>query len=186
MFKRRYKKDLKDRVRGWFWPKLGWRRWAQYIRHRVVRLPDTPHRIAAGLACGAAVSFTPFIGFHILLAVALGFLVRSNAVAAVIGTIVGNPWTFPFIWVFIYELGGMMMGLDLSVPFSELIDADKLLNNPLAALEPVFTPMIVGSVPVTIAVWFATYLPLRALIDQQQEERSVRIKKQKKIPEHKA
>ena len=100
----------------------------QYIRHRVVRLPDTPHRIAAGIACGAAVSFTPFIGFHILLAIALAFVLRVNAVAAVIGTVIGNPWTFPFIWVLIYELGAMLMGLELSAPFAELIDVEA--SNP--------------------------------------------------------
>ena len=30
--------------------------------HRVRRLPDTPHRIALGFACGVFVSFTPFFG----------------------------------------------------------------------------------------------------------------------------
>ncbi len=181
MFKRRNKKDLTDQVRGWFWPNLGWRRWAQYIRHRVVRLPDTPQRIAAGIACGAAVSFTPFIGFHILLAIALAFLLRANVVAAVIGTVIGNPWTFPFIWVLIYELGATLMGLEITGAFSDLIDSSKLLSNPLDALAPVFVPMIVGSIPVAIAVWFGTYWPLNTLINKGQEERSVRIKKRRHL-----
>ena len=55
------------------WPRRGWTRMALYIQHRLGRLPGTPYRIAAGFACGAAISFTPFLGLHFVLA-ALGAL----------------------------------------------------------------------------------------------------------------
>ena len=48
---------------------MGFVRMIRYVGHRVGRLPDTPHSISVGFAFGAAISFTPLIGFHIALAV---------------------------------------------------------------------------------------------------------------------
>ena len=47
---------------------------------------------------------------HTLLSVLLSFLLRGNYLAAVVGTLVGNPWTFPVIWVMTYQLGHFLLG----------------------------------------------------------------------------
>ena len=57
-----------SRLREAVLPKRGYRRGVEYLGHRVRRLPDTPHRIALGFACGVFSSFTPFFGLHIVLA----------------------------------------------------------------------------------------------------------------------
>ena len=44
------------------------------------------------------------------LSVLLSFLVRGNYLAAVVGTLVGNPWTFPLIWLASYQLGHLLLG----------------------------------------------------------------------------
>ena len=90
MFKRRHPLPIHKRAGGFFWPRIGWRRSGAYVAHRLRRLPGTPYRIAAGFACGAAVSFTPFIGLHFLLAVLLALAVRGILVASAIGTVVVN------------------------------------------------------------------------------------------------
>ena len=77
----------------------------QYLTHRVVRIPGSSYSIACGLAFGAAVSFTPFIGLHFLISMGLAWVFRANVIAAAIGTVVGNPWTFPFIWLATYQTG---------------------------------------------------------------------------------
>ena len=71
VFKRRVKPSLVSRVRAAVLPRRGWRRGVEYLGHRVRRLPDTPHRIALGFACGVFSSFTPFFGLHIILAVVI-------------------------------------------------------------------------------------------------------------------
>jgi uncharacterized protein (DUF2062 family) len=81
-----------------------------YLVRRATRLAGTPHSIAAGAACGVAISFTPLIGLHLLGAFLLCLLVRGNYLAAAAGTLVGNPWTFPFIWVATDQLGHALMG----------------------------------------------------------------------------
>ena len=105
MFRRRHKTSIAHRASDIVWPRLGWRRYMRYMLHRLARLPGTPHNIAAGFACGVAMSFTPLVGVHILLALFLSWLIGGSLFSAIIGTIVGNPWTFPFIWLWIYNLG---------------------------------------------------------------------------------
>jgi uncharacterized protein (DUF2062 family) len=74
------------------------RRFFSYYKFKLARLPASSYAISAGFACGSMVSFTPLIGFHFVLAVMFAYLLRANYIAALIGTIVGNPISFPFIW----------------------------------------------------------------------------------------
>ena len=70
-------------------------------------MPASNYAIASGVACGAMVSFTPLLGLHFLLAIMFAFLIRGNLIAALTGTFVGNPITFPFIWGLIYNVGAL-------------------------------------------------------------------------------
>ena len=54
--------------------------------------------VAAGVAAGAFTSFTPFMGLHFLFAALFAWAIRGNLLASALGTFVGNPLTFPFIW----------------------------------------------------------------------------------------
>src|SRR4051794_41561690 len=101
---RRDRPSILRRLRGWLWPRAGWRRAGRYLLARIKHLPGTPHAIAAGLATGAAVSLTPFLGLHVLLALGLARLTGSNLLAAGLGTLAGNPWALPLIWTATYRL----------------------------------------------------------------------------------
>ena len=97
-------------VREFFWPSLGFRRSTLYLVHRVRRLPDSPYSIAAGFACGTAVSFTPLIGLHFGIAAVLAWIMRADLLASALGTLLGNPWTLPFILLWLYHIGHWMIG----------------------------------------------------------------------------
>ena len=112
-----------------------------YVVKRATRLPGTPHSIAAGAACGVASSFTPFIGLHLLGSFLLCLLVRGNYLAAVVGTLVGNPWTLPFIWVTAYHLGHALLGTH--GPQLEAVQHWDLATL-MGELEAVFWPVAVG------------------------------------------
>ena len=58
-----------------------------------------------GAAVGVFVSFTPFLGFHLLITFALAWLLGANMIAGAIATSIGNPLTFPFIWASTYQVG---------------------------------------------------------------------------------
>ncbi len=175
MFKRRHQLVWYQKLREWVWPRAGWHRMGRYIAHRLQRMSDSPHRIAAGLACGTAISFTPFIGFHLLLALAMAFALRANVLASAIGTLVGNPWTFPFIWVLIYRLGMALLGAESELPLSQQIDTGRLLTEPWEAIGPVLGAMIVGGLPIAFSVWFLTYWPAHSLISRYQARRARKL-----------
>ncbi len=188
MFRSREKKSALFHIRNFFWPRSGWTRSTAYLAHRIGRLPGTPYSIAAGLAFGAAASFTPFVGLHFVLAAILAWIFRANIIASAIGTAVGNPWTFPFIWPGIFFLGKMLGagGTDVlpdstafAMLFGNIIEAmlafDIVFLGEVA--WPVIFPMLVGGIPSAVAVWFAFYLLTRPLIEKYQQRRVLRRKR---------
>ena len=184
MFQRRHKHSFFQRVRQFFWPSAGWHRSTRYVFHRVARIPGSAYSLAAGFACGAAISFTPFIGLHFVLAALLALAIRANVLASAIGTAVGNPWTFPFIWIGVYNVGSWILRTDGSN--AQEVDFLDVLTESMEAMHrldfeflaetsgPVLWPMLVGCVPVTIFVWFLFYLPLRPMISKYQAARNHR------------
>lgn len=185
MFQRRIRLDRLTRLRHALWPKSGWARAGQYLWHRLGRLPGTPYSIAAGLASGVAMSLTPFIGAHFFLSGLLAWLVRGNVVASAFGTIVGNPWTFPFIWLSSYHAGRIILGhglpdesakLNFADMFSGLVRSIILLDGQTFAIHvwPVWWPMIVGCVPLTLIGWFLSFTVFNRLIEAYQHKRRKR------------
>lgn len=178
MFKRRKLRNIRERLRDIFWPKMPWRRIRSYYAHRMGRLPGTPYFIASGFASGAAVSFTPFLGFHILLGGLACWLLRGSFVAMLIGTVVGNPWTFPLIWLLIYYTGHWLMvicrletGLATEGMPSEL-SFQMLRENPLELL----LPMSVGCLPYVVLAWFASFYAVRRVVSGYRALRAERLR----------
>ena len=98
------------------------------------------------------VSFTPLIGFHFVLAVIFAYLLRANYIAALIGTIVGNPISFPFIWGLIYKVGAFIV----DKPEDNLrpnINFEIIINQ----TYDIFIPMLVGGAVLAIPIWVITY-----------------------------
>ncbi|MFV0359287.1 DUF2062 domain-containing protein [Tropicimonas sp.] len=123
VFKRRDRRSWSRIVAETIWPRGGWGRAALYIKHRIRRLPDTPHRIARGIFSGVFVSFTPFYGLHFLTAFLVARLIGGNALAAMLATFVGNPVTFPFIAAISLKLGYWLLGLKPDSKFQHELQA---------------------------------------------------------------
>ena len=173
MFGRRIPLSLLSRLRHVVWPRSGWRRLFSYLGHRVRRLPGTPESIAAGVASGVAISFTPFIGLHFALACGLAWLLRGNLIAAAVGTVAGNPWTFPFIWAWILALGRWILGD--SGQYEPPPDATLLymIEHPLLLLWP----MTLGGIPTAVVAWFVSYYPFKRMVAEYQKARARRLRK---------
>ena len=180
MFGRRHPLPIFRRVREFVWPSGGWHRASLYIAHRVRRLPGTPYRIAAGFACGAAISFTPFIGFHFVGAALLSILLRGSLLASAIGTVVGNPWTFPFIWAWIYALGQWLLGGEVVSELPVVLSLTYIFERPLDVLWP----MTVGGVPTSVAAWFAFFWPVRGAVAEYQHARGRLVRRKKRSARH--
>ncbi len=180
MFRRRNPLPLLIRIRELVWPSGGWRRASLYLAHRVRRLPGTPYRIAAGFASGAAISFTPFLGFHFIGAALLTILLRGNLLASAVGTVVGNPWTFPFIWIWIYTVGQLLLGGEIVSNLPGVLSFTNIFEHPLDILWP----MTVGGVPTAIVAWIAFYWPIRGAVAEYQHARRRRMRRQVRSEHH--
>ncbi|MEZ5777672.1 MAG: DUF2062 domain-containing protein [Paracoccaceae bacterium] len=110
VFKRRTPRSYLQVFTEALWPRGGWTRAFHYVKHRVRRLPDDPHRIARGVGAGVFVSFTPLFGLHFITAWATAKVVRGNILAALLGTFFGNPLTFPFIAFLSMKFGHLVLG----------------------------------------------------------------------------
>ena len=204
MFRRRTRRGRWRRLQEFFWPSSGWRRSCRYMIHRIGRLPGTPYSIAAGFASGAAISFMPLVGLHFCLGALWAWLVRGNIVASMIGTAVGNPWTFPFIWVATYKFGSWLgiapshaelrnsafaagghHGIDFPALFAAMVDAS--MRGDFAYLFhhiwPIWLPMFVGSLPFAILAWPAFFLSLKPVVAVYQHRRIARRMRQRQRDE---
>lgn len=110
VFKRRDRRSIWRIVLEALWPRGGWGRAAQYVKHRVRRLPDTPEKIARGIFAGLFTTFTPYYGLHFLIAAVLALLARGNVLAALLSTFFGNPLTYVPIGVISLKTGYFLLG----------------------------------------------------------------------------
>jgi uncharacterized protein (DUF2062 family) len=93
------------------YPRGGWRRAFEYVKHRVRRLPDTPEKIGRGIWAGVFTTFTPFYGLHFIVAAAISRTMRGNIIAALMATFFGNPLTYVPIGVVSLSTGHWLLGV---------------------------------------------------------------------------
>ena len=79
MLFRRKKPSMFSGVASFFWPQKGFMRGWIYLMLRILRIRSSDYSLAAGIASGVAVSFTPLIGFHFVLAGVAGSVVPRCA-----------------------------------------------------------------------------------------------------------
>ena len=145
------------------------------IWQKLRNMNASTYAIAAGFACGVAVSFTPFVGFHSLLAVITAFFIRASIAAALVGTLFGNPLTFPLIWAGVLYLGELLLkrenhnsAIDFEDLFSRAFEMIKKLDFSgfLQDIWPVLYPMIIGSIPFCLLSWIIAYIVVRKLLNK--------------------
>ncbi len=117
---------------------------------KIYRIRDFPEAVAIGLAWGVSISFTPLLGFHLIIIYLGTISMRGNLVAATVGSVVGNPWTFPFFFYFAYKLGLIFF-------FTPLDYYEFKINFLLDNFNQLFFPTLIGSLPIAIVVWLITY-----------------------------
>lgn len=161
MFKRRTAMSRMDRIQNVLWPDRGFGRLFSYIIQRVKRMPGSTLSIAVGAAWGIAVSFSPFLGLHLLVGMMLAYLTRGNLLACLFGTFVGNPWTFPLFFYLNYRLGAFIlieMGRDMKSIGGTMAEFVTLfLADPAALIGALFAPIVVGSLILGTIAWFAGF-----------------------------
>jgi uncharacterized protein (DUF2062 family) len=174
LFRRRNPLSLRERIKLALWPANGWRRSISYIGKRVLRLSGSPHAIAAGFAAGVFSTFTPFLGFHFAISFLAAFLIGGNMIAAAFGTVVGNPLTYPLMWLASYKVGNILLGVDHAEMAAHEISAN-LAEMPLRSIVPLLKPLVVGGVPLGLAFGLLGYFIVRWGVTGYQRARRERL-----------
>jgi len=77
----------------------------RFFEYKILHIDDSPHKIALGLACGLFVAWTPTLGIHLMMVIALTILLRANKFAALVSVWVSNVFTIPFVYYPAYLVG---------------------------------------------------------------------------------
>src|SRR5919109_1897901 len=85
------------------------RRWLEQLLHT----HDTPRRTAAAFALGVFLGFSPFLGLHAVMGLALAFLLRLNRVAVILGVYSNLPWIIPAYYTIATLAGATLLGVDI-------------------------------------------------------------------------
>ena len=137
-------------------------------KYKITKIKDFPESVAIGIAWGVAVSFTPLLGFHLIICYLGTWLMKGNLIAATVGTIIGNPWTFPFIFYLDYKVGTTI--------FLERINYYEFkISFFVEHFEDLFYPTLLGSFPIAIIIWFVTFrICKNFLINRINEKNKIR------------
>jgi hypothetical protein len=129
---------------------------------------ETPQRVAAAVALGVGVGFSPFIGFHFILAIVLAFAFRLNKLDTVLGSFAGNPWTLPPVFAMGYRLGRAVLGYaPARVPplkWQRILHNDFWVSFRGPGFGPRLSSFLVGTTLLAVAAGFGTYLLARGLL----------------------
>lgn len=194
LFRRRKARNFLENTQETLWPSMGWKRAASYYYHRIFRGGLPAHRITVGLATGAAVSWSPFMGTHILHVAFFSWLFRVHLLSGVVGTLWGNPWTFPVMYLIAYQLGIVIcsvMGFADFVAFPDAMTMEYFVKEPWNFITFIFSnplkillPMTIGGYVCALLFWpiaFAVlYYPVVVLRGAYRRQRLKRIQKKRK------
>jgi uncharacterized protein (DUF2062 family) len=153
------------------------RRWRILVADWLGR-EEPPERIAAAIALGVGVGFSPFIGVHFLLALALAYLFRLNRLDAIIGQFAGNPWTLPPVFAIGYRFGLWILRYDRNrVPrldWKPILESEwTWVLHPIDTVRlvfggPAFLPrllsFLVGTTILAVLIALAAYVAMRAAL----------------------
>lgn len=208
VFKRRDRRAIWQLVLDILWPRGGWVRAFEYVKHRVRRLPDTPEKIARGIWAGVFTAFTPFYGLHFVIAWLVALLMRGNILAALLGTFFGNPLTYLPIAATSLWFGHQLVGgrrpaaiddtlaekfsaawRDLGHNFKALFTDERMDWHGLARFyDDVFFPFMIGAIiPGIICATVSYYLSvpvIRAYQNRRRKALEAKLGQLRKKPEN--
>ena len=182
MLFRRRDKNLWASIQAFIWPKKGVMRGWIYLMMRILRIRSSDYSLSAGFAAGVAVSFTPLIGLHFILGIALAWLIRGNMIMSMIGTAIGNPWTFPLIWALIYAVGTSVLGRSPGDTDVTTLSYELLLNSPGEVMVSMFTGGLImggifGVISFLLAYVFAGRIRMKLLSIKRNRLKKMVIKR---------
>lgn len=143
------------------------KRWIKLQYLKIIRIDDTPEKIALGMALGIASGILPTFGLGIIFAIFLALVFKANKVSAVIGTMIMNPWTSVFFWTLSYILGELIIhqriapNIDsaiMQIKYIEGLSIFEMLKEFISlAGKEILLPYLVGNIILTVVLSLSFY-----------------------------
>jgi len=122
----------------------------------VIKLKESPHKIALAFSTGVFIGMSPLLGLHIILGVTAAWLFRLNTFAIIAGVYVMNPWTIVPIYAFSTWLGARCLGLEQMIP--EIDWSNGTFSYILSRLKHLLVPFLFGTFLVGSITSFISYV----------------------------
>jgi uncharacterized protein (DUF2062 family) len=148
-------------------------RWLDVLLH----VHDTPERTAQAYALGVFLGFSPFLGLHTLVAVALAFILRLNRVSVLLGVYSNLPWIIAPYYAFVTVMGGLILRVtppaDLSDRLGEMfqlsVRSPEFWHEMMHLLRPLLWPYALGSlIGATVLALIAYRVALEFVVRRRQ------------------
>ncbi len=156
------------------WPSMGAAAWLRWVLLTLVRQAENPHKVALGFAIGVWVSFTPVLGTHLLLAGFACWVLRASFFSAFVGSWVGNPWTYYFMWYSGYEFGRVLFNMprvNIESMLAGGLNLQVIEYNAEVLLHQVLLPALVGGwivgVPFSAIFYFLVRWQVRKAVKKR-------------------
>ena len=148
------------------------RRIFRYIYLRLVRVGGDPVHIGLGFAVGVFLGIFPTFGAGTPLALLIASVLRWNRIAAVVGSLVMNPFTTPFFWSLSGSLGAALFRADAKKVLQSAGNGERLKSLSEAALI-----YLAGNTLIALAGAVVSYFVSRKLVTAYREKRQERWKR---------
>jgi len=159
---------------------VGLKRLLRYRYLQLLRLKSSSHSLALGLALGAYVGCLPALPalpLQTLLALALACVFRVSKLAALLGTLVSNPFNWIIFYWAQYKIGTLIIPMDFRIdPLS--VQINDLVSLGLKGVAV----LIVGGAILGIPVGLLTYAVSLPLIRSYRKRRALRMLRKRTSP----
>lgn len=109
---------------------------------KILLLECPPSRIAAAAAAGVFIGFSPYIGFHTVLAIGISFIFNLPLYPLIVGAYITNPLTFIPVYTVSYKVGEAVTGIHAEFPVNF---ADMSLKSVMTTAKTFAVPFLAGT-----------------------------------------
>ncbi len=149
------------------------RRWLDKLLH----VADTPERTAAAFALGVFLGFSPLLGFHTALGLALAFLLNLNRVAVLIGVYANLPWIIAPYYAIATLVGAQILRrriprgfrVNLRHAFDLSMFSGEFWAHIVSVMQPILWPYVVGSTLCALLLAAAAYQVALAFVTSRRK-----------------
>lgn len=130
----------------------------RFLYLKVIRINDTPHRIAGGIALGVFLGVLP--GAGPVASLVLAYLLQVNRAAALAGSLLTNSWFSVITFVLSIKIGALLTGSKWQQIYNEckiLIDNFHWKTIMDGSTWPILKPLLFGYAAIGVIAGCAVY-----------------------------